>query len=252
MNSWLAPFKRWFRRRPEIPHGLWQHTLNQLSIFDHLGTAERARLKKLSEEFLASKEFTGAQGLELQDAMLTNISAQACLPILELGLSAYRDWVGIIVYPGEFLVPRQVMDEAGVLHEYEDTVAGEAWEGGPVLISWQDAQLADGDYNVVIHEFAHKLDMLNGEVDGIPALHSGLQRSEWENVLYRAYDDFCHRLDNGEALMLDAYAAEHPSEFFAVTSESFFANPHGLQAAYPDLYQLLRRYYRQDPARRPT
>lgn len=247
--SWLQRLKTWLQRTPPtIPPLLWQETLKGSKVFAHLDAAQRQRLKSLSEAFLATHEFSGAQGLELSDAMLVQISAQACLPILELGLNAYRGWVGVIVYPAEFAVPRQFMDAAGVVHEYVDEVSGEAWEGGPVLISWQDVTQADHGYNVVIHEFAHKLDMLNGWVDGIPALHSGLDTAEWESVLRAAYEDFCARLEHGEPALLDAYAAEDVAEFFAVASEVFFADSCALKSAYPEFHALLRRYYRQDPS----
>jgi Mlc titration factor MtfA (ptsG expression regulator) len=249
--NWYGALKRLFRPPPpEIPAALWQKTLLRNAVlFRHLDTAARQRLKTLSEAFLAAKEFCGAQGLVLQDEILVSIAAQACLPILELGLGAYRDWVGIIVYPDEFIVPRADMDEDGIVHQYEEAVAGEAWEGGPVILSWRDVKRADGTFNVVIHEFAHKLDMRNGATDGIPALHSGLTFDTWKTVLYRAYDDFCLRQEKGLALPMDAYAAEDPAEFFAVASECFFVAPADLRDAYPDFYRLLSRYYRQDPAR---
>ncbi|WP_303784523.1 zinc-dependent peptidase [Azovibrio restrictus] len=238
-------------RRPAIPAELWQQTLARSPVFQHLRDPDRERLRELSQQFLRTKQFTGASGLELTDAMLVHIAAQACLPILELGLSAYRDWVGVIVYPEEFVIPRQIVDEIGVVHEYDDTVSGEAWEGGPVILSWQDSQMEDESYNVIIHEFAHKLDMLNGEVDGVPALHSGLQETEWTTTMLACYEDFCTRVDLGEELVLDPYGAEHPSEFFAVSSETFFANSRGLQALYPAWHTLLCRYYRQNPLPRP-
>ena len=105
--------------------------------------------------------------------MLLEIALQACVPVLNLGLDWYDDWVGVVVYPGDFVVPRRVTDDAGVVHEYEDTLVGEAWEGGPVLLSWQPESLAADGINVVIHEFAHKLDMRNGEPDGLRPRRSG-------------------------------------------------------------------------------
>lgn len=253
MKGFLAKLLQVLRKPPpSIPDGLWQQTLAGSPVFRHLNKADHIRLKTLSQEFLQTKQFSGAAGLELTDPMLVHIAAQACLPILELGLAAYRDWVGVIVYPEEFVIPRQIMDESGVVHEYEDTASGEAWEGGPVILSWQDSQMENESYNVIIHEFAHKLDMLNGEVDGIPALHSGLKYNEWEETLLACYEDFCERVEQDQELALDPYGAEHPSEFFAVSSETFFANPEGLETLYPRWYELLRRYYCQDPLQRPT
>lgn len=238
------------RRRPEIVADLWAQTVAGLPFLAVLTVDEQKRLKLLAEEFLAEKEFSTGGGLELSDAMCVAIAAQGCLPILEFGLSAYRGWVGIVIYPDEFVVPRQMADEDGVVHEYDDVLSGEAWEGGPLIISWRDAQMAGDGYNVVIHEFAHKLDMLNGEADGIPALHAGLPVDRWERVFFAAWEDFCQRVDSGEETRIDPYASEHPAEFFAVLSENFFEQPALLTAEYPELYALLRDYYRQDPLAR--
>lgn len=242
----------WLRRRrpAAIPDALWQRTLAGQPFLAALDAGEARRLRALAERFLADKEFTAAGGLELNDEICVAIAAQGCLPVLELGLGAYGDWVGIVVYADEFVVPREIADDDGVVHRYADVLSGEAWEGGPLLVSWRDVQMAGGDYNVVIHEFAHKLDMLNGEVDGMPALHSGITAERWEGVLLPAYDDFCARVDAGEETIIDPYAAEAVGEFFAVLSESFFGMPDVVAAEYPALYALLRDYYRQDPLAR--
>jgi Mlc titration factor MtfA (ptsG expression regulator) len=229
---------------------LWSATISQLPFIASLTVDEQKRLKMLTQDFLAEKEFSTGGGLQLSDEICLSIAVQACLPILNLGLSAYRDWVGIVVYPDEFVVPRQVEDEDGVIHEYDDVISGEAWEGGPLIISWHDAQMAGTGYNVVIHEFAHKLDMLNGEADGTPALHSGISHSEWENTLLDAYDDFCQRVENDEISEIDPYASESPAEFFAVLSELFFEQPATVHNEYPAFFELLKRYYRQDPLSR--
>lgn len=251
--DWLGTClgKRWGQRPPpHIDPALWQRTLARSPFLAALPPADASRLRALAEGFLASKEFSAAGGLVLSDDICVSIAAQGCLPVLNLGLSAYADWVGIVVYPDEFSVPRQVADESGVVHEYTDVLSGEAWEGGPLLLSWQDVQAAGAGYNVVIHEFAHKLDMLNGMADGIPPLHSGLDEAAWEDCLLAAYDDFCAALDAGQPPAIDPYAADDPAEFFAVCSEVFFETPQVLQAAYPAFYALLARYYRQDPATR--
>ena len=251
----LRKLINWLRGRQEatrIPEELWQQTLASQPFLERLSADEIARLKQLCEDFLAEKEFSSAGGLELTDAMCVSIAVQGCLPILNLGLSCYRGWVGIVVYPGEFVVPRVIEDEFGVVHEFDDIASGEAWEGGPVLISWDDAQMAGSGYNVVIHEFAHKLDMLNGDADGLPPLPPGLTPQLWEETLLAAYDDFCQSVDEaeqrGEETRLDPYAAENPAEFFAVMSETFFEMPELLKEEYPELYALFCRFYRKDPA----
>ena len=244
----------WFggKQKPEVPDALWAQTVSALPFLDLLAVDEKKRLKTLVEQFLAEKEFSVAGGLELSDEICVAIAAQGCLPILELGLNAYRDWVGIVVYPNEFVVPRRIEDESGIVHEFDDVLSGEAWEGGPLIISWHDAQMAGAGYNVVIHEFAHKLDMLNGEADGIPALHSGMPEEEWDRIFLAAYDDFCRRVDSGEETVIDPYASDDPAEFFAVLSENFFELPDIVDREYPALYALLRAYYRQDPLSRLT
>ena len=248
----IGKLLRWLGLRPppSIPAQLWQATLAHYDFLRCLEPAEQAQLKTLCEAFLASKEFSGAHGLPLTDALCVAIAAQACLPILHLGLETYRDWVGIVVYPNEFVVARRIEDEDGVVHEFDDVLSGEAWSGGPVIISWRDAASDNGDYNVVIHEFAHKLDMQNGEADGVPALPPEISRRHWETVLLAAYDDFCARVDADIETRLDPYAAEDPAEFFAVISEAFFGAPELVASEYPVLYTLLQGYYRQDPLAR--
>lgn len=213
---------------------------------------ERARLRGLSEAFLAEKQFSPAGDLQLTDECCLSITLQACLLILNLGLPAYRGWLEIVVYPHEFVVPRTEVDESGVVHEYRDRASGEAWEGGPLLISWDDVQMSGDGYNVVIHEFAHKLDMQNGEVDGIPELHSGIGVDEWRRILQDAYADFCNRVELGTADQagFDPYASEDQGEFFAVMSETYFEAPELLFSSYPEFYRLLCRYYKQNPLER--
>ena len=255
----LGKLISWLRGQPPaagLSDALWQTTIGALPFLAGLNEDEKKRLRGLTESFLAEKEFTSAGGLELTDAMCVSIAVQGCLPILNLGLDHYRGWVGIIVYPDEFVIPRSIEDEFGVVHEYDDVASGEAWEGGPLLISWRDAQMAGSGYNVVIHEFAHKLDMLNGPPDGMPPLPLEMSRPAWEDTLLAAYDDFCRQVDEAEErndeTALDPYAAENPGEFFAVMSETFFETPEVLLQIYPALYRQLSTFFRQDPVARQS
>ena len=242
----------WWRGRQaeriEIPSGLWEEIEAGLWFLDRLTPAERVELRRLAREFIAAKEWTGAQGLQLTPRIQLAIALQACLPILHLGLDWYSGWVGIVVYPGDFIIPRQVVDGAGVVHEYDDQVMGEAWHGGPVLISWFDDPDDTRGVNVVIHEVAHKLDMRSGDADGMPPLHEGMSRRHWATAMGAAFEDFQRRVDGGEDTLIDPYAAELPSEFFAVTSEVFFEDPLLLRQEYPEVYRQLALFYRQDPA----
>lgn len=241
--GWLTD---WRRRRVLAKHTiddeLWRRATRGLKFLP-----DNAKLRQFALLFLAEKQFAGAHGLAVTDTMRLSIAAQACLPILELGLDWYSGWAGIVVYPGDFRVRREIVDEAGVVHQWDDELAGEAMPGGPVVLSW-DATAHDPYMNVVIHEFAHKLDMLNGEADGLPPLHAGMDRSAWRAAFEEAYEGFCDAVDRGRDTWLDPYAAEHLSEFFAVITEAFFEDGPETRRRYPQIYEHLKRFYRQDPA----
>jgi MtfA peptidase len=238
--------------RRHIPDALWQLTLARYPFLARRDGADLAELRRLSSLFLDSKEFSGAHGLTVSDDMAVAIAAQACLPVLRLGLKAYDAFVGIVVHPDEVQVRRKFVDDDGVVHEYEDVLAGEAMEGGPVMLSWRDVSQAGESaawgYNVVVHEFAHVIDMSDGVADGIPPLPSAAAREHWYAVLLPQYEAFCRCVDGGHDTALDSYGAESPEEFFAVASEAFFVAPLDLRGEYPTLYRLLEGYYRQDTA----
>ena len=248
----IRKLSSWWRQRQagrlEIPAAMWDEVEAGLPFLDHLMSDERAHLRQLARELIAEKQWSGAQGLQLTPRMQLTIALQACLPILHLGLDWYAGWVGIVVYPGDFLIPRTMMDEDGVVHEFDDEVMGEAWDGGPVLISWFEQPEDAGEINVVIHEFAHKLDMKSGAADGLPPMHKGMSRQRWIDVMSNAFDDFRGRVDSGEETLLDPYGAEFPGEFFAVSSEAFFEAPRMLKGEYPEVYEQFSLFYRQDPA----
>ena len=248
--GWLRQGRR--RRvlaRHRIDEATWRRVTGKLPFLRGLDAAQTRRLQELTLVFLAEKQFSGARGQEIDDAMRLSIAVQACLPVLELGLDWYDDWTGIIVYPHDFRVRRSELDESGVLHEWDDELAGESWPGGPVVLSW-DAALHDEFANVVIHEFAHKLDMVDGAADGTPPLHRSMDPAAWRAAFNEAYAGFCDALERGRDTWLDPYAAEHPAEFFAVLSEAFFEAPNETRRRYPDLYEQLTLFYRQNPAQR--
>lgn len=236
-----------------IADGTWQAVLGAVPALRALGADELDRLRQLSLLFLHEKRIEAAGGFRVDDAMSVRVAALACVPILELGLDCYEGFASVILYPGEFVVRgREHMTEDGVVHVGDDVLSGEAWETGPVVLGWEDVE-ASGQgvgYDVVAHEFAHKLDLLDGAVDGMPPLHKGMRVREWTETFQTAYDDLAARLERGEEPWLDAYAAEDPGEFFAVCSELFFDVPLDLLARYPALYRQLAEYYRQDPAAR--
>lgn len=242
---------RTLARRP-IPDALWQLTLARFPFIARRSEPDRRRLRELATLFLADKEFAGMQGLEVDDGMAVAIAAQACLPVLQLGLAHYDAFKGIVVHPDAVVARREVMDDDGVVHHYDEELAGEAMEGGPMMLSWRDVadagDSAEWGYNVVIHEFAHVLDMRDGAPDGVPLLPDRAARARWLAVLEPEWADFCARVEAGEETLVDPYGAEAIDEFFAVSSEVFFVAGAELKREHPALYELLAGYYRQDPA----
>jgi MtfA peptidase len=249
--------RRWRRRRIlrrfAIPDALWEETLADAPALARLDVDERARLRELALLFLHEKRMEPAAGFALDEGMCVRIAALACLPVLNLGLDCYSGFVAIVIYPDEFVIRnRETVDEDGIVHTEDAVLTGEAWEQGPVILSWQDVEASGqgAGYNVVAHEFAHKLDMQSGEADGVPPLHSGMRVAEWKSAFDAAFAHLVATLDKGEEPWIDPYAAEDPGEFFAVCAELFFDVPAELAAEYPEVYAQLARYFRQDPARR--
>ena len=252
--------RAWLKRRRDartlanraIPDALWHLTLARFPFLAQRSTQDVTRLRKMSTLFLAEKEFSGAHGLQVDDDMAVAIAAQACLPVLELGIAWYDGFVGIVVHADGAVAQREHTDDDGVVHQYEEELSGEAMHGGPVMLSWRDVaeagESAEYGYNVVIHEFAHVLDMRDGLADGVPPLPDRAAREQWLRVLETEYDAFCERVDDEEDTLLDPYAAEAIEEFFAVACEVFFVAPHDLRSKHPPLYDLLRGFFKQDPA----
>lgn len=257
------------RQLAAIDDADWRKTVAALPFLQGLTEAENAELRRKAAWLLASKTFSGAHGMEVTDDMMLSIAAQASLPILALDTAWYEGWTEIILYPGDFLIPRTEVEESGVVHEYVQEASGEAWDGGPVILSWEAASLSGeaAGINVVIHEFAHKLDCRSGEADGMPHLGgTNIRYGHWRRVLEASFDAFEQALTAVEdaiphdvdpespeaapwydALPMDPYAATDPAEFFAVSSETFFIDPKPLAAQLPEWYALLCAFYRQDP-----
>jgi MtfA peptidase len=261
LRRWLDA---WHQRRTQrllehraIPDDLWLDTLRAFPFLSRRPLPDLLRLRALATLFLADKEFSTAGDLVLTDAMAVAVAAQACVPVLQLpgGLDLYGGFVGIVLQPHEVVVPRQWVDEAGVVHSGEEVLAGEAMDGGPVMLSWQDVQAAgeraraEDGYNVVIHEFVHVLDMQHGGVDGCPALPDRAMYTRWHDVMERALQRHTTEVDSGQPTWLDPYAAQGREEFFPVTAEAFFVAPDGLLAEFPEVYALLKAYFSQDPVR---
>ncbi|HEB57742.1 MAG TPA: zinc-dependent peptidase [Gammaproteobacteria bacterium] len=249
LRNWRE--RRIVRHSPITP-AQWQEAFAALPLLAPLTPDEKARLRRLTILFLHRKVFEGAHGLDVSLHMALIIALQACLPILNLDLDAYDGWSAIIVYPAGFAPERTVTDEFGVVHHVQTGLAGEAWQRGPVILAWDGAEEGghiDGQ-NLVIHEFAHKLDMQNGEANGFPPLHRDMRVEDWVQAFSEGYADFQLRCGEGEHTGIDCYAATSPAEFFAVLSEVFFERPDIIQRLYPLIYAQLRQYYHQDPVAR--
>lgn len=241
-------------READLGDCAWQNVLDSLPVTHNLSRAEKQRLRDLVILFLHEKDFSGAGGLELTQHMRLVIAAQACLIILNLGIDYFAGWGSIIVYPSVFRPERSYTDDAGVVHQNSRVLSGEAWDKGPVILSWDNAQpplySSINGSNVVIHEFSHKLDMLNGNANGMPPLHENMNMTNWASDFSVAYETLCSGLRNGIGSPVNPYAAENPAEFFAVLSEAFFTIPERVSQAFPAVYLQLKAFYRQDPARR--
>lgn len=241
--------KDWHEQRildnSEFTNGDWMQAAERIVILDRLNKEEMSRLFELATLFLHDKTITGAQGFEITNAVRQSIALQACLPILNLSLEWYAGWSSIIIYPGSYTSESTTVDEFGIVHEGHQHRSGEAWLRGPVILSWKDAKHSgerDG-HNVVIHEFVHKLDMLNGSANGFPPLQPDMDPNRWTEIMTRDFEDFQTHRKSG----LDRYGTTNPAEFFAVLSEVFFETPQKLVDAYPDIYEIMVKFFRQTP-----
>ncbi len=240
-------------RRRAIPDDLWKRTLVRYPFLQRRDPADAAELRRLTSLFLDRKEFDCTGGLRLTNALAVSVAAQAALPVLRLGLERYDGFVGLVIHPEPVVARREHADDDGVVHAYDEPLAGEAMDGGPVMLVWPDVrragQSAPQGYNVVIHEFAHVLDMADGLPDGVPTLPPTMRRDTWCAVLESEYARFVQRVEAEQHTALDPYGATAPEEFFAVASESFFVDPLRMRAEHEALYGQFRSFYGQDPAK---
>ncbi len=245
----FSKFKRWREQRilakSQITLQEWQQVKSEIPVLDRLNENDQNKLFTLATLFLHNKDISGAHGFEITETVRQSIALQACLPILNLNLDWYSGWSSVIVYPAGFSRETSEVDEFGVTHTKHSHRSGEAWLRGPVILSWKDTEHAgvrDG-HNVVIHEFVHKLDMLNGRANGFPPMQKGMNQGTWSKLMSNAFEDFQVNPKQG----IDRYGATNPAEFFAVLSEVFFETPDLLFEAYPDLYELMTKFFLQSP-----
>ena len=239
--------RRVIRRHP-IPHNIWQSVTRRVLVLNELDAVQMAHLREMTTWFLDKKSVTGAQGLEVTQAMRVVVAVQACLLILNLGVDCFDGWVEVILYPGAFRVHHEQVDAIGLVHDEASDLSGESWLRGPVILSWdnveRDAYAFQAGHNVVLHEFAHKLDGLDGAMNGMPPLRRGMNRKRWTEAMSDAYEKLCRHVEAGKSTYINSYAATSPAEFFAVVSEYFFTAPDILKKHCPNVYKQLTLFYR--------
>lgn len=250
----LGMLKRWREDRRldrlELPPGTWESVVAAWPVLQGYPHAQRERIRELSLRFMLRKSFESGGDLRLDEQMCLRVAAMAAVPVLELGLDWYEGWHSVILYPGEFIPGQEYEDEYGIVHLDRHPLSGEAWPQGPVILSWDDVVAANGEqaYNVVIHEMAHKLDMLADGANGAPPLHRDMDPAAWRDAFTAAWEDLEQKAaQEDEDLPLDPYGLENPGEFFAVACEAFFEAPKHLSTTWPDVYAQLGAFFRQDP-----
>ena len=265
IRSWLALPARANRgrlsrrlRKRRIPASVWLMVEQQNSLLACYGRAARLQLRVLASEIVWRKTFSPGPGMILTDVIRAHLASEIAMVILGLestagysSLNWLRNWREVIVYPAPFRPHRQQVtpmggNPLGLVHHTDPVELGETSYQGPLVVHWHGAlQQAPG--LVMIHELAHKLDMLDGNCNGHPPLHASMDHQLWHDTLQAAYLQLNRRLESGHSVDINPYAATSPAEFFAVCSEYFFARPEQLYASYPEVYRQLSLLYRQRP-----
>lgn len=253
---------RWLKRRRReqilarpFPEEWNEWLIRRVPHWQRLNDEEQQTIRRLVQVFVEEKTWEGCRGIEVTDEMKVTIAGQACLLLLGIEHDYFRNVKTILVFPRQFVPhPTEEYDESGVAHESSGPALGLAYHGGPIVLSWADSKAGgrnsqDG-LNVVIHEFAHKLDLRDGVVNGTPPLKSRREYARWAEVMRREYEQLVKASQKRRATVLDDYGATNPGEFFAVSVECFFEKPLQLQKKHAELYEALKDYFGQDPASR--
>jgi hypothetical protein len=257
MLSWLTERRRARLAARPFPEE-WEGWLaTNVAMSTRLGAEHRARLRDLTTVFVAEKSWEGCGGLDLTDEIRVTIGAQACLLLLGREHALFEDVESILVYPSAMIAPppaRGLFElSRGPIDEGGTPILGQAHLRGPVILAWDDA-LAGGREqtrgNVVLHELAHKIDMVDGDIDGTPPLPGPAARREWAAVCAREYLELRARVAAGQPSFLDDYGATSEAEFFAVITEAYYCAPAAMRRHEPALYALLAQFYRFEPPAR--
>ncbi|SIS94156.1 zinc-dependent peptidase [Neptunomonas antarctica] len=231
----------------------WESAIADWPVMNRYQGAERDALRAMAFRFLVRKNFTSGGEFKFTDAMCLKLATMACVPVLHLGLDWYDHWSTLIIYEGDFVPSRPYHSDDGVVHSKGPGLSGEAWLRGPVILSWQSvcatgAHMRHGKAsNVVIHELAHKLDMLRDGANGAPPMHPDMRAGEWHDIFTVTWQQLQKDWKHHRPLPLDDYALTSPAEFFAVCSETFFEAPESMKERMPEVYRLLCQFYRQQP-----
>jgi Mlc titration factor MtfA (ptsG expression regulator) len=250
-------FRNWRENKRIKKMGLtaqeWESAVADWPVMEHYQGAERDALRDMTFRFLVRKSFVSGAQFQFTTEMCLTIATMACVPVLKLGLDWYDHFQTVIIYEGDFVPNRPYRSGDGVVHSKSPGLSGEAWHRGPLILSWksvcESGATARGGKasNVVIHEFAHKLDMLRDGANGAPPMHPDMRAGEWHDIFTAAWDRLQHDFKTRRPLPLDDYALTNPAEFFAVCSETFFEDPENMKEHMPEVYRLLCQFYRQQP-----
>ncbi|MBW7472672.1 zinc-dependent peptidase [Marinobacter sp. F4218] len=249
---YLFFYQDWRRKRQlkqPFPEAWRQELETSVPLYRKLSSGLKKRLEQHVQLFLAEKAFYGCDGFEVDDRVRITVAGHACLLILARPFGEYDEVRSILVYPDVYRV--QAPERDGMVVSVNEQIrAGEASSRGQVVLAWSEceegARTPNGPHNVILHEFAHQLDYLDGTADGAPPL-SGKQAEEWQHTMTKAYEDLRHSLRHHHQGWLDPYGATQPAEFFAVLTEAFYQQPHHLKDTQPAVYEVLCDYYRVDP-----
>lgn len=230
----------------------WRKILQQrVPYFRQMPADLQLQLKQHIQVFIQEKEFVGCNGVTITDEIKVTVAAQACLLLLNRKTNYYPKLKTVLIYPSAFVKSQQSTNAQGLQYTQQVVLAGESWEIGKVVLSWQDtikgADVPDDGHNVVIHEFAHQLDQEDGQANGAPILGKGQNYTCWADVFSEQFTLLQSQAKRGVHSLFDHYGATNPAEFFAVASEVFFEQPKQFAKEFPELYKQLTQYYHVDP-----
>jgi Mlc titration factor MtfA (ptsG expression regulator) len=251
--AWLKQRRRRQLLATPFPEEWLAYLRDNVALYAPLTEAEQAKLRDLLRVFVAERHWEGCGGLTATDEMKVTIAAQACLLVLNIDHDGFNRVPSILIYPSGYRAPAERHGPGGTFSGDPGRL-GEAWYRGPVVLAWDSvldgSKYAFDGHNVVLHEFAHQLDFLDGYADGTPPLSSREEYHRWHEVMTAEYERLVRESEQGRARVLDAYGATNPAEFFAVATEAFFEKAVPLKQRHPALYEVLQGYYRQDTAAR--